>query len=211
MGVVSNEPSMEDILSSIKRIIADGSDRAAPARSMRRKAPERYEQDRYDDERSAAIEDEGSSFAMRHADEEPLAQDSGDSEPAILELTDMVEESTPMNDATAAPRKAAQKAPAPAAAQPTARKEVARQDLDSQDAGMEDVILSDLSTQAARQSLSQLSSMLVRPQEGEANTLDGLVREMLRPMLKEWLDSRLPDLVQAMVKKEIDRIVGRLG
>jgi uncharacterized protein len=71
-------------------------------------------------------------------------------------------------------------------------------------------ILSDISAQAARQSLSQLSSLLVRPQEGEANTLEGLVREMLRPMLKDWLDASLPTLVETLVKKEIDRIVGRL-
>ncbi|MET0238935.1 MAG: DUF2497 domain-containing protein, partial [Sphingobium sp.] len=43
------------------------------------------------------------------------------------------------------------------------------------------------------------------------NTLEGLVREMLRPMLKEWLDTRLPEMVEGLVKKEIDRIVGRLG
>ncbi|MET0238576.1 MAG: DUF2497 domain-containing protein [Sphingobium sp.] len=74
-----------------------------------------------------------------------------------------------------------------------------------------ETILSDSSTQAARDSLSQLSALLVRPADGESNTLEGLVREMLRPMLKEWLDTRLPEMVEGLVKKEIDRIVGRLG
>jgi cell pole-organizing protein PopZ len=34
---------------------------------------------------------------------------------------------------------------------------------------------------------------------------------MLKPMLKQWLDERLPEMVEVMVKKEIDRITGRLG
>ena len=41
------------------------------------------------------------------------------------------------------------------------------------------------------------------------NTLDGLVRELLRPMLKEWLDARLPELVETLVAREIARITGK--
>jgi cell pole-organizing protein PopZ len=70
-------------------------------------------------------------------------------------------------------------------------------------------ILSVESEVAARHSLSALSSMLVTPKDGEDNTLDGLVRSMLKPMLKEWLDSRLPTMVEDMVAKEIARITGR--
>jgi hypothetical protein len=40
------------------------------------------------------------------------------------------------------------------------------------------------------------------------NTLEGLVRELLRPMLREWLDAKLPDIVEAMVAREIERITG---
>jgi uncharacterized protein len=36
-----------------------------------------------------------------------------------------------------------------------------------------------------------------------------MVRDMIRPMLKEWLDARLPEVVEAMVAKEISRISGR--
>ncbi|MHA1189299.1 MAG: PopZ family protein [Alphaproteobacteria bacterium] len=39
-----------------------------------------------------------------------------------------------------------------------------------------------------------------------ARTLDDLVREMLEPMLKEWLDDNLPSLVERMVRQEIDRV-----
>lgn len=187
-----NEPSMEDILSSIKRIIADGSDRVTPVRSLRRRAPDPEE-----GELEAEIETNDAGY------QDPAV---GEEEPAILELTDMVEEPTGMNEAAATPtRKAATQK---AAAQPT---QAPVSDIPPLTAAQEDVILSDVSTQAARQSLSQLSSLLVRPQEGESNTLEGLVREMLRPMLKDWLEENLPDLVQSLVKKEIDRIVGRLG
>ena len=44
---------------------------------------------------------------------------------------------------------------------------------------------------------------------GSGRTLDDLVRELLRPMLKEWLDSRLPGLVEAVVREEIERVVRR--
>jgi cell pole-organizing protein PopZ len=70
-------------------------------------------------------------------------------------------------------------------------------------------ILSVESEVAARHSLSALSSMLVTPKDGEDNTLDGLVRSMLKPLLKEWLDARLPALVEDMVAKEIARIATR--
>jgi cell pole-organizing protein PopZ len=33
-----------------------------------------------------------------------------------------------------------------------------------------------------------------------------MVRDMLRPMLKDWLDSNLPNIVEAMVAREIERI-----
>jgi hypothetical protein len=39
-----------------------------------------------------------------------------------------------------------------------------------------------------------------------ARTLEDLVREMLRPMLKTWLDDNLPDLVERMVRAEIERV-----
>lgn len=38
-------------------------------------------------------------------------------------------------------------------------------------------------------------------------TIEGLVREMVRPLLTEWLDNHLPDLVERLVRKEIERLV----
>jgi len=39
-----------------------------------------------------------------------------------------------------------------------------------------------------------------------ARTLEDLVREMLRPMLKSWLDDNLPGMVERMVRAEIERV-----
>lgn len=42
-------------------------------------------------------------------------------------------------------------------------------------------------------------------------SLEGMVREMLRPMLAEWLDKNLPGMVERMVRDEIARIAGKRG
>lgn len=47
-----------------------------------------------------------------------------------------------------------------------------------------------------------MGSMLV----SSTGTLDDVVRELLKPMLKEWLDANLPQIVEAEVAKEIERI-----
>jgi uncharacterized protein len=44
---------------------------------------------------------------------------------------------------------------------------------------------------------------------GSGRTLEDLVKEMIRPMLREWLDANLPGLVERMVKREIERMVRR--
>ena len=38
------------------------------------------------------------------------------------------------------------------------------------------------------------------------NTVEAMVAEMLRPLLKDWLDNNLPGIVQAAVQKEVERI-----
>jgi hypothetical protein len=40
-------------------------------------------------------------------------------------------------------------------------------------------------------------------------TVEDIVREEMRPMLKAWLDENLPPLVERLVRAEIDRVVGR--
>ena len=50
-------------------------------------------------------------------------------------------------------------------------------------------------------------SMLAHTIIGQnARTLEDLVKEMLRPMLKSWLDDNLPGLVERIVRAEIERV-----
>ena len=44
---------------------------------------------------------------------------------------------------------------------------------------------------------------------GSAQTIEDLVKEMLRPMLKEWLDTNLPPMVERYVEREIARLTRR--
>lgn len=59
--------------------------------------------------------------------------------------------------------------------------------------------------------LAMLSQPGRQPQivrQGETS-LEGLTRELLRPMLADWLDRNLPGMVEDMVKAEIARIAGK--
>lgn len=66
---------------------------------------------------------------------------------------------------------------------------------------------------ASRQSLSQLAEAVKpgpRPDMAIGTvSLDLMVQDMVRPMLKEWLDAHLPDIVERMVSREISRITDR--
>jgi cell pole-organizing protein PopZ len=176
---------MEDILASIKRIIADDTDVVARQRA--------FEADDEDDE-----EDDRNS--------------------GVLELTQPIdrEELAPMSPppttASAPPPPAApaiepvepiKPAVAPPAAEPRAP------DAPKAPPPAPQPIVSDMTVSASRQSLAALSALLVKPEDGESNTLEGLVREMLRPMLKEWLDQKLPGVVERLVEAEIRRLTGR--
>ena len=54
--------------------------------------------------------------------------------------------------------------------------------------------------------LSVERSMQVRT---NGPTIEDIVREEIRPLLKEWLDTNLPPLVERLVRAEIERVVGR--
>ena len=64
---------------------------------------------------------------------------------------------------------------------------------------------------ASRSRLEELASVAAAapPPAPAANPLEELVREMLRPILKQWLDDHLPQVVDEHVKREIHRITGR--
>ena len=63
----------------------------------------------------------------------------------------------------------------------------------------------------SRQALEQLQTVAATapPPAPSANPLEEIIRGMLRPMLKQWLDEHLPHMVDEHVKREISRITGR--
>jgi cell pole-organizing protein PopZ len=172
MGDISAEPSMEEILSSIKRIIAeegDGAMAAARARRQSRPAPPPMpESDRYDDEE-------------------------------ILELSDPVAAEAPSEPELAPEPRFAPTESAPVAAAPAV----------TPPATPALSLLSQRTAEATRGPLDALSRMVVKPEVAGSDTLEGMVREMIRPMLRDWLDASLPQMVESMVAREISRITGQ--
>ena len=82
--------------------------------------------------------------------------------------------------------------------------------------GSDDSLTTASAAQSMRESLAALA-MIAEPsmppqivRSGETS-LEGLTRDLLRPMLAEWLDRNLPEIVERLVKAEIARIAGKKG
>ena len=79
-----------------------------------------------------------------------------------------------------------------------------------------DSLVNETARSSMRESLAALAVLSepgVPPQivrSGETS-LEGMVREMLRPMLAQWLDANLPLMVEKLVAAEIARIAGKKG
>lgn len=69
----------------------------------------------------------------------------------------------------------------------------------------EDMILSPPTASAAAGALARLAGTL-RISDTPGQTVEGVVRELLKPMLKEWLDQNLPAIVESKVEAELERI-----
>ncbi|MCW8951729.1 MAG: DUF2497 domain-containing protein, partial [Rhodospirillales bacterium] len=74
-------------------------------------------------------------------------------------------------------------------------------------------IVSDMTAHHSTDALSDLAKALLGQRDIAVGTrdltLEGVVREILRPMLREWLDRNLPYLIERLVKKEIDHMINR--
>jgi uncharacterized protein len=163
MGDMSSEPSMEEILSSIKKIIAE--DSGKPLVVPKRHVPsERRMAD-------AVIEPTADPVPSSAPQPEPRVEASEE----VLELT----ESAPETEAVPAD-------------------------------GLHDQLVSSSAAVASREALSSLSRMIVKPDVVGSDSLEAMVRDMLRPMLKEWLDAKLPEVVERVVAQEVARISGRV-
>jgi cell pole-organizing protein PopZ len=71
-------------------------------------------------------------------------------------------------------------------------------------------LLDDQIAASTRSSLETLTTVAASaPVQPQGNPLEEVIREMLRPILKQWLDDHLPGIVDEHVKREISRITGQ--
>jgi len=96
----------------------------------------------------------------------------------------------------------AEPAPAPKPAPPSPPPQAAVPQAEWRPISQETLTSKPVAHQAAGSLSKLMGSMLVT----SGATLDDVVRELLKPMLKEWLDANLSAIVEAEVAKEIDRI-----
>jgi cell pole-organizing protein PopZ len=234
----SQEPSMEEILASIRRIIADDdASKSAPPR------PAEPPQAAAPAARPAppppappptpprVTPPEPSLDEAVAEDPEPMAEVE-DQASDILDLTEQMAAPMPPPPAPA-PKPAPQfrtidgsfdvsyeeEKPAPhmpmsAPQMPAPQMPEARAPLPSEDNpyrgdGRSNQLLSNVTSAAVDSAFNTLAqTVLVQ----NARTLEDLVREMLRPMLKAWLDDNLPGMVERLVRAEIERVSrGRMG
>jgi hypothetical protein len=68
----------------------------------------------------------------------------------------------------------------------------------------DDRLVSEPAASQAANAFGQLSAAIAMPAAGR--TLEDVTRELLRPLLKAWLDENLPRIVEAQVAQEVERI-----
>lgn len=170
---------MEDILSSIKRIIAEEGDTGAPR--QRRGAQGR----------PAPL---------------PMSRDDED-EDEVLELSDPISPPTPPSGANGYdPRSAAAATRVPTGAQHAPAQHAPAHHAPTEPHDAPAAHVSAATVEATRGALDSLSRLLIKPEPESDGTLEGLVREMLRPMVATWLDRNLPVIVEQLVAREIAKI-----
>jgi uncharacterized protein len=186
------EPTMEEILASIRRIISEedkpadaGGDvldlQPPPAPVVEAKAPPQAAPAPAPQPIPAVFEEEEPAPPPRPIEDDLMVVE--DEEPVF----------TPPPAPTPEPVRAAAPAPAPEPVAPQAEwRPMEQKTLTSEP----------VASQAAGALSKLMGSMLV----SSGATLDDVVRELLKPMLKQWLDANLPQIVEAEVAKEIDRI-----
>jgi cell pole-organizing protein PopZ len=238
----SQEPSMEEILASIRRIIADDDanksaprpaepppQAAAPAPAARpAPPPQAPPPPLHVTPPEPALDEAEAEAADPEPDSEPMAE-MEDQASDILDLTEQM--AAPMPQPAPAPKPAPQfrtidgsfdvsydeekpspQMPAPqmsAPQMPEARVQFPSEDNPHRGDGRSNQLLSSVTSAAVDSAFNTLAqTVLVQ----NARTLEDLVREMLRPMLKAWLDDNLPGMVERLVRAEIERVSrGRMG
>ncbi|WP_439404137.1 PopZ family protein [Bradyrhizobium sp. DASA03076] len=242
------EPSMEEILASIRRIIADDEAKPPPAEAAK-PAPAPAAKPMADIPPSKiapakpAAEKPAPPPAAKPApppppapaaDAGPNSQDDIDAllagldeataapevrapepepepepEPDVLELTDdmamdpaPIPAPPPPSFRKVEPRDDLEFAEAPPS-RPTPPPSYAPVDYDAPPLPPQQPILAQSTVSAVESAFNSLAHTVL---SSNARTLEDLVKEMLRPMLKSWLDDNLPGLVERIVKAEIERV-----
>lgn len=209
---------MEEILASIRRIISeDGEEQApaaapaqkaaAPAAPARAKAPPPPEPEPEPEEEDDDILELTEEIEF----EEPEAETAEDD----VEL-EMVEEVADEPEPAAEPEVEAEAEAIVEEALPEPEPEPEPEPVPSPVAALakvvEERLISEPPAGAAVSSLASLAAAVdthrraVDPSIGP-RTIEDLVKEVMRPMIREWLDAHLPSLVERLVAREIHRLM----
>lgn len=180
-----NEPSMEDILASIRNILADEEDKA---KDVAEKQPESSAADG----KKAGVVDLTADMIVNETQKAKAA---------------MVETPEEAIDDDFTPEPVIPRQP---------MKEETLNDLiqEKQQPSDDDVLMSRPTIEAAAHSLSGLRDFAAEQKGDLGNgtlTIEAIVRESVKPYLKEWLDAHLPEIVERIVKKEVAYIMDRLN
>ncbi|WP_332658965.1 DUF2497 domain-containing protein [Brevundimonas sp.] len=200
----AQEPTMEEILASIRRIISEDDAPAETATAAAAPEPE------------AGAEAAPSPALM---DETPSMQEPEAAEEDVLELTEAYEPpvAETIGDLDVS---AAQPEPEPEpfpVSESVYAEPVATGSPDHPAAAASyDPLVGDSAAASAASAFAGFASTLKKPEPADIQfpsgpTIDEMVRGLLRPMLKEWLDANLPTIVEAQVRKEVERIARTAG
>jgi cell pole-organizing protein PopZ len=216
----AQEPTMEEILASIRRIIADD-DAAKPAAKPEppeppkpvpaAAAPPKAAQPASPPKRAPASPPAPAPVAKNSQDDidAMLAELGGGppkEEPApapAVEQDDILDLTESMAALEETPDVVFEQPP-PAASEPVAPSmvDIARRQFE-RELGVPSSLLSANTSDVVNSAFNSLANTVLVQ---NARTLEDLVREMLRPMLKAWLDDNLPGLVERLVRAEIERV-----
>src|SRR5215467_5567139 len=218
----AQEPSMEEILASIRRIIADDdvskpakAAEAAPPKPPAAAVPTRPAPPA-PPPKSATPPPPPAKSAAAPAAPAPSAANSQDEIDAMLAELDPPRAAKPTATQPAPPPPdvldLTEAMTAPAAASPPPPPAPSFRTID----GTSDVVFSSkpepppdraLISTATIAAVDSAFNTLAHTVIGQnARTLEDLVKEMLRPMLKSWLDDNLPGMVERIVRAEIERV-----
>jgi len=202
----TKEPSMDEILSSIRQIIADDDAAAAPppkpapAASMGAPEPLALSATQIVSRPAPAAP------PMPDPVEEMMAMPTG--EPELVDPEDLSFEPEPEPEPPPPPVMRTAPTPAPAPPRPAPRPAAVAQAAPMPDpmlsTDMAEELLAPTTDAAVTSTMARLNA--VSAVGGSSQTIEGMMRDLMRPMLKEWLDENLPALVERVVEKEIARI-----